>query len=138
MRKFYIFKINKDLAILTRDCPYNIYKNMEQIKKYNKKELDFCYNIYDQLIECIPKDSFNKVIAKKYKENVYYQKNYNVHHIFNKYRPEETILTINNSYILLETNYIKPSFLKELAFDKDLFVCDFDNRDFFWIEELPI
>ena len=138
MRKFYIFKINKELAILTRDCTYNIYKNMEQIKKYNARELDFCYNIYDQLIECIPKESYNKVLFKKYKENVYYQKNHNTHYINNKYRPEETTLTINNSYILLETNYLKPSFLNDLSYDKNLFVCDFDNRDYFWIEQLQI
>ena len=138
MRTFYIFKINKEMAILTKEYPYNVYKNMEQLKKYDKKELSFCYNIYDQLIVPINNRVFNQRLSKSNKDNVYYQKNYNTHVIFNKYKPEDSKLTIKNSYLLLETNSIKPSFFKDLSFDKDLFVCDFDNRDYFWIEQIGI
>ncbi len=136
MRTFYIFKINREMAILTKDTPYNIYKNMEQIKKYDQNNLSFCYNIYEQLISPINLRSFNQRLLNKYKDNLYYQKYYNIHTIFNKYKPEDTKLTINNTYLLLQTNSIKPSFLKDLSFDKDLFVCDFENKDYFWIEQV--
>ena len=136
MRKFYIFKINREMAILTKDSPYNIYKNMEQLKKYNIDNVSFCFNIYEQIVTPINNRSFNRRILNKYKDNNYYQKYHNIHTIYNKYKPEETKLVIKNTYILLETNSIKPSFLKDLAFDKDLFVCDFDNRDYFWIEQV--
>ena len=138
MRTFYIFKINKEMAILTKDYPYNIYKNMEQLKKYDKKELSFCYNIYDQLIVPIDNELYNQKIFKKNKDNLYYQKNYNTHSIHNKYKPEESKLIIKNSYILLQTDAIKSTFLKDLKFDSNLFVCDFDNRDYFWIEQALI
>ncbi len=136
MRTFYIFKIKKEMAILTKDSPYNIYKNIEGLRKFLKNNTSFCYNIYDQMITPINNKSFNKRLLNKYKDNLYYQKYYNTHTIFNKYKPENTKLIIKNTYLLLETNTIKPSFLKELAFDKDLFVCDFDNRDYFWIEQV--
>ena len=138
MRTFYIFKINKEMAILTKDSPYNIYKNMEQLKKYDKKELAFCYNIYDQLIIPINNRVFNNKIFKKNKDNLYYEKNSNIHSIYNKYKPEDSKLIIKNSYILLKTDSINPTFLEDLSFDKDLFVCDFDNRDYFWIEKIGI
>ena len=136
MRTFYIFKINKEMAILTKDTPYNIFKNMEGIRKYKKDNVSFCYNIYDQIITPINLRSFNRRILNSYKDNVYYQKYRNIHSIYNKYKPEETKLTIKNTYLLLETNSIKPSFLKELTFDRDLFVCDFENKDYFWIEQV--
>ena len=136
MRTFYIFKINKEMAILTKDCPYNIYKNMEQIRKYDLNNFSFCYHIYDQLVSPINLKSVNKLLLNKYKDNIYYQKYYNIHKIFNRYKPEDTKLVIKNTYILLLTNCIKPAFLKELKFDKDLFVCDFDNKDYFWIEQI--
>ena len=138
MRTFYIFKINKEMAILTKDNPYNIFKSMEDIFKMTKKELSVGLNIYEQLISPINQNKVNQKIIMSYKDNDYYQKNYNVHSIFNKYKPEETKLTIKNSYLLLESNVIKPSFLKELSYDQNLFVCDFANKDYFWVDELSI
>lgn len=138
MRTFYIFKINKEMAILTKDNPYNIFKSMEDIFKMTKKELPVGLNIYEQLITPINQNKINRKIIMSYKDNDYYQKNYNVHSIHNKYKPEETKLTVKNSYLLLESNVIKPSFLKELSYDKDLFVCDFANKDYFWVDELRI
>ncbi|MBQ9833973.1 MAG: sporulation inhibitor of replication protein SirA [Bacilli bacterium] len=138
MRTFYIFKINKEMAILTKDNPYNIFKSMEDIFKMTKKELPVGLNIYEQLITPINQNKVNRKIIMSYKDNDYYQKNYNVHSIYNKYKPEETKLTVKNSYLLLESNVIKPSFLKELSYDRDLFVCDFANKDYFWVDELKI
>ncbi len=136
MRTFYIFKIKREMAILTKDNPYSIYKNIEGLRRFLKNSPSFCYNIYDQMITPINSILVNKRLLKQYKDNLYYQKYYNTHTIYNKYKPENTSLKIKNTYLLLETNTIKPSFLKELAFDKDLFVCDFDNRDYFWIEQV--
>lgn len=138
MRTFYIFKINKEMAILSKDNPYNIFRSMEDIFKMTKKELPVGLNIYEQLITPINQNKVNRKIIMSYKDNDYYQKNYNVHSIYNKYKPEETKLTVKNSYLLLESNVIKPSFLKELSYDKDLFVCDFANKDYFWVDELRI
>lgn len=124
------------MAILSKDNPYNIFKSMEEIFKMPKKQIAVGLNIYEQLIAPINQNKVNRRIITSYKDNDYYQKNFNVHSIYNKYKPEETKLTIKNSYLLLESNVVKPSFLKELSFDKDLFVCDFDNKDYFWVEQL--
>ena len=136
MRKFYIFKILPEMAILTKDNPYNIFHNIEHIKNNNKIGMDISLDIIKQLICPLNINSINKRLSLKYQDNLYYQRVFNTHCIYNKYRPEDTKLTIKNLYILLETNAIKPSFFKELSFDSDLFVCDFENKDYFWINQV--
>ena len=55
--------------------------------------------------------------------------------INNYYRDEESRLIINKAYMLLESNVVKPSFFKDLI-NKGLFVCDFENKDYFWLDSL--
>ena len=138
MRTFYIFKINKELAILTKDSPYSMFKSMEQIYKLDKKDFSIGLKLFEQLAVPIDYDKINKTIYKKYKDNDHYMKYRNVHKINNRYKPEDTKLTVNRVYLLLESNIIKPLFLKALNIDNDLFVCDFENKDYFWLESLSI
>ena len=138
MRTFYIFKILPEMAILTKDNPYNIFYNIEHLKKNNNISLDVSINIIKQLICPLDINKLNKRLTNKYKDNLYYQKVFNTHQIFNKYRPEDTKLIIKNFYILLRTNTVKPSFFKELSYDSDLLACDFENRDYFWLNQLGI
>lgn len=138
MRTFYIFKINKELATLTKDSPYSMFKSMEQIYKLDKKDFSIGLKLFEQLAVPIDYDKINKTIYKKYKDNDYYMKYRNVHKINNRYKPEDTKLTVNRVYLLLESNIIKPLFLKTLNIDNDLFVCDFENKDYFWLESLSI
>ena len=55
--------------------------------------------------------------------------------INNYYKNEESKLTINKAYLLLETNMIKSAFFNDLK-NKNLFVCDFENKDYFWLDSL--
>lgn len=138
MRTFYIFKINKELAILTKDSPYNMFKSMEQIYKLDKKDFNLGLKLFEQLAEPMDYKMINKRIFNIYKDNDYYIKYRNVHKIHNRYKPEETKLIVNRVYMLLESNIVKPLFLKNLNYDNNLFVCDFDNKDYFWLESLRI
>lgn len=138
MRTFYIFKINKELAVLTKDSPYSMFKSMEQIYKLDKKDFNLGLKLFEQLAVPIDYDKINKTLYKKYKDNDHYIKYRNVHKINNRYKPEDTKLTVNRVYLLLESNIIKPLFLKTLNIDNDLFVCDFENKDYFWLESLSI
>ena len=38
----------------------------------------------------------------------------------------------------MDTNVIKPCFLKELQEFNDLFVCDFENKDYFWLDAFKL
>lgn len=138
VRKFYIFNINKEMTILSKNNPYNIYKTLEQIYKMNKKDLAVCSSIYEQLVTRVDVEALDHEIYDIYKNNDYYFKVNNHHNFYNKYRPEETKMSINNSYLVLESNAIFPSFFKYLTQKNSFFACDFENKDYFWLDEIVV
>ena len=62
MRKFYIFKILPEMAILTKDNPYNIFHNIEHIKNNNKIGMDISLDIIKQLICPLNINSINSYL----------------------------------------------------------------------------
>ncbi len=138
MRTFYIFKINKEFAILTKNCPYNLFKSIEQIYYSDKNDLSLAYNIYEQIILPLDKVKINLNIFEKCKESDYYTKFNNIHMINNFYSDEQSKLIVNSSYMLLRSTKGSPSFLKLLQEIENIFVCDFENKDYFWLESVLI
>ena len=49
---------------------------------------------------------------------------------------EDTILKVYKSHIIIKSNMIKPNMLFNYLGSDDLFVCDFKNKDYFWLNEL--
>ena len=58
------------------------------------------------------------------------------HMIYDYFSKEKTKLIINKSYLYIRTTKEMPSFLKVLPKKDNLFVCDFVNKDYFWLEEM--
>ena len=75
-------------------------------------------------------------IYNHYKECDFYSKYRFDHSYINKYRDEKSYLYVKNSYMRLDTNMEYPEFFKFLKKNHNLFVCDFDNKDYFWIESI--
>ncbi len=135
MRAFYIFKINKEMGVLLKDSPYNLYKSLEDIYLLDKTSIGIGKDLLDQLIVPIDKERYNRLIYELNKDNDFYMKNGDTHKVVNKYRKEETIITVKNSHILLKTNIINRDIKKFLPIT-ELFACDFQNKDYFWLEQL--
>ncbi len=135
MRTFYVFKINKNLAILMNDTPYNLYKTLEGIYMLDACNACFGKDLLDQVIVPFDKEKYNKAIYEINKDNDFYMKIGNNHKIINKYRREETEITVKNSHILVKTNMITKNIRNFLPM-RDLFVCDFESRDYFWLSKL--
>lgn len=135
MRAFYIFKINKEMGVLLKDSPYNLYKSLEDIYLLDKTSIGIGKDLLDQLIVPIDKERYNRLIYELNKDNDFYMKNGDTHKVVNKYRKEETIITVKNSHILLKTNIINRDIKKFLPIT-EFFACDFQNKDYFWLEQL--
>ena len=120
MRKFYIFNINKNMCILAKDSPYMLYKSFEAIYKSNREDVGMAQNLYEQMTLRINQTMINNKIYAD-----------------NKDKSEEEKLTVKNSYLLCEGNTSKPYLLKSLT-NYNFFVCDFDNKDYFWLDEICI
>ncbi len=51
------------------------------------------------------------------------------------YNNESTKMIINNSHIRIKSNKNIPSFFYDIRKLKNIFVCDFNNHDYFLLEE---
>ena len=136
MRTFYIFNINKNFYNLMKNNPYHLYKTMEDIHSFDKNDVSVAYDLFMQIVSPFDKGKINNIIFKECKDNDFYSKFHNVHRIQNKYIPEDSCLVVSSAFLLLESNVLKPSFLTDLKEIKNLFVCDFKNKDYFWLNEL--
>jgi len=70
-----------------------------------------------------------------FNDNRFYIYENGKHMISNKYRPETTILKVYRSHIILKSDSIKPTLLINYLMSDNLFVCDFKNKDYFWLNE---
>ena len=137
MRTFYIFKIKKHFAILTKNNPYTLYKTIEDIYKLKENELEKNKNLFNHIKDTFNKDVLNTNIYNSYKNKYTYTRFKDIHTINNYYTKERSRLTVNKTYLLLRSTEEVPSFLKTLSASKqNMFVCDFENKDYFWIEDL--
>ncbi len=135
MRTFYIFKINQELSILLKEKPYTLYKTLESIYLMDKENINMGKELLESVSEKIDTYAYNKLLYEKNKDNDFYMKIGNNHRIFNKYRIEETNIVVKNTHILMTTNVLAKNISTFLP-TNDLFVCDFQNRDYFWISKL--
>jgi len=136
MRTFHIFNINDSVLNLTRNDSYPLFHSFLKIKNLSKSDISLGINIYEQLVTSIDKNKFGKRLYNHYRESDFYTKYRNNHTYINKYRDEKSYLYVNNGFMKLKSNREYPEFFKYLKKNKNLFCIDFDNMDYFWINEI--
>lgn len=135
MRTFYIFKIKKEISILAKETPYNLFKTIENLYYFDSSNLGVSFNIYNAIFDLFDKNNLNQRINDLFKDYRYYSNDGDVHYIYNKYRPENTSLRVYKSHILLKSDILKPTLLVNYLMNDNLFVCDFKNKDYFWLDD---
>lgn len=137
MRTFYIFKIRKEITILTKETPYNLYKTIDNLYYMDTYDMGVSFKIYDNLFDTFNRDYVNNRIYNLFRNYRYYSYDdkKDIHKINNKYRPENSILKVYKSHIVLKSDVIKPTLLTNYLMNDNLFVCDFKNKDYFWLNE---
>ena len=136
MRTFYLFEVKSNIL---KNYKYNyeeLYSMLETVYNKENDDIVICYNIFKSLVNPIKKDEQNNYIKKRnLGDENYICYNY-THSINDYYYNETTKMIINNSHIKIDTNKNVPSFFKELRNYKNIFVCDFDNHDYFVLEQV--
>jgi len=135
VRTYYIFKINKYFSYVYNDKPYKIYKTIEEIYHVKEYDMVLTYKIYEQVAITFDKCKLNEYLSKIYNGNKYYTKNSNTHIYINNF--EYTKLVVTNSNLKIKSNINSPIFFKDIndCFD-NIFVCDFINKDYFWLDKV--
>lgn len=136
MRTFYLFKIKKSYFELTKNNPYNLYKAIENIYYLKADQLDYLSIFFHQIRDTFNKKFLDNNIYEYYKNRYTYTKVKNAHIINDYYTDEKSKLIINPSYMYIKSTKNIPTFLKAITKKDYVFVCDFINKDYFWLEEL--
>ncbi len=136
MRTFYVFRIKNEYASLTKNNPYYLFKMLSYIYHLDVEDLSKGIKLFNNMTDIFQTKELDIQIFKNYRDNFFYSKFKNVHQVNNIYKREETKLTIRKKFLLLQSSVIHPVFLNDLSKYTNLFVCDFVNQDYFWLEKL--
>ncbi len=135
LRTYYIFNINKQFSNMYKNSPYKMYKILEELYHTNEYDMVLTYHVFEQIAKTFNKTILNEYLYYNLKHNTYYHKNSNIHIIANNY--EYTKLVINNANLKIRSNINFSSVFKILnLYYEDLFVCDFVNKDYFWLSKI--
>lgn len=135
MRTFYIFKINNMFQTFYNNKSNILFKMFNEIYSSNNQDLINKFRLFEQITIPINKKIFNNYIMLKHRDDKYYTKNTNIHTIENS--QEISRLIINNTFLKIKSNKNINSFIKDLYESKEsVFVIDFNNKDYFWINEI--
>lgn len=136
MRTFYIFKIKNEYASLTKNNPYYLFKMLSYIYRIDTNDITRGIELFNKITDAFHTKELDINLFRAFHENFFYTKFKNVHQLNNAYKREESKLIIRKKFLLLQSTVIYPSFLDHLAKYDNLFFCDFENKDYFWIEKL--
>lgn len=134
MRVYYLFKINDSFSKLYYSKTYYLYKMLEQISQSSKNDFIISYRLFEQMAQAYSKADINSMLYRSFIYNRNYKKSLNKHVFLDNV--ENTKLTVYNTYIKIKTNRNIPIFFKYLRKENNIFVCDFNNRDYFWLNKI--
>ena len=135
MRTYYIFKINDSFTTRYNNKSNSIYKMLNDIRLSNKKDSVKISKFYNKLTKPLDKKKINDLIIRNHINDFYYKKIGIYHELSNNI--EGSILTVNNTFIKIVTNTNISTFFKDLyLLNENLFLVDFDNKDYFYITDL--
>ena len=134
MKVYFIFDIKKEFKALYKGNERVLYNILKQIYYLEKNEVEYGYNLFNQLINKINKNDLDRKIFIKYHQDIPYSKRNQTHYINNLYKDEISRLTIKSSYMRLEVENNSKAFFKILSdFSENYFVCDFKNHEYFFL-----
>ena len=134
MRVYYLFKINDSFSKLYYSRTYYLYKMLDEISKSSKNDFIISYRLFSQMDTPFNKTDINSKLYRKFAFDDSYKKTLNKHVLNNLV--ENTKLTVYNTYIKIKTNKNITEFFKVLMVEENIFVCDFENKDYFWLDKV--
>ena len=135
MRVYYLFKVNNYFYYMYKNKPFKMYKMLEEIYHTKNSDVVLTYRMFEQIASPFNKNKVNNYIDNYLKDKVYYMRSNNIHLISNNI--EYSKLSVSNSNLKIKTNINFTSFFSILDnYTDNIFVCDFINKDYFWLQNI--
>jgi len=136
MKVYYIFNLKPEFVALYKDNARVLFNILRSIYYLDKEEVTYGYNLFNQLIVPFQKNKLDRELYIHLHQNIPYSKRKDVHYINDLYKDEVSRLTINNFYLKLELDQSYSSFFSLINSKfANLFVCNFKNIDYFFLDE---
>lgn len=137
MRLYYVFNIKSEVMNLYKDKASSLYRILENIYYMHEEDINYGFSIFKQITNKNKILELNKDIYTKLHKNLIYSKIDNEHIINDLYHDEVSVLKIKNSHLIIESNKSISKFFKILLdINSNYFVCDFKEKEFFFINEI--
>ena len=137
MRTYYAFIIKDSLMHFYSKKPYSLYKILEQIYKLKNNDIILGYRLLEQVTMPFGTRKTDKFIYKKHFNELEYSRLDDGHLIKNLYSEEITFLKVFHSHVRIKTNNNFSSFFSSIQeYHDNIFICDFLNQDFFWVNKI--
>lgn len=132
MRKYYLFVIKKDIKDIYRKNSKSLYAILYNLYKLKGDDIRMGSSIYYQLCHVFSKD-----ILINYMKEKYHLKKKDKYFLNNKY--EEIFIKFGYSCVIIYSTSNIPRIFKILyLYNKNIFVADFKNDDYFWLTKETI
>lgn len=129
MRTYYLFWIKDEFYHAYFKNPDSLYKTLQNLYGGKVSSLSLAASLYKQICELHKID-----ILSSYLEGVSYKHRQNSYLLIQSKTNEKTFITVRPSVILLKSNKNVPHIFKIFPYySSHLFVCDFENNDYFWL-----
>lgn len=132
MRKYYLFTIKKEYYEVYKKSPLVLYKTLENLYRLRKEDLNYGLTLYNQICDIIDVDRLINYFA----------------HIKEEYINNRYLIRLDNELTIFEFHYACiickskknfPDVFKILNYyNKYIFVCDFSNKDYFFLGKTVI
>lgn len=137
MKIYYVFNIKKDIFEIYHNTPSVLFNFLNRIYMSNKEDLNYANILFKQVANKYNKELLDLKIFIKYHNKLIYSKRKEEHIINNLYKNEISIMKIKRSYIIINSNSDYTEFFKLINyFYKNCLVCDFNNSNYFYIEDI--
>jgi len=133
MRTLYVFKIKKEYREIVKNKEFNLYEAINSINYVKKDDINYAYELLSTINVPLNKFQINKMIYNNLKKLDGYTLFKNRHKYLNYFSKEESELIVKSNYMLLISNKEDNLFLKEIKKISDLFICDFDSTEYFFV-----
>jgi len=134
MRIYFVFKIKEEYIDLYKDTPSTLYNILNQMYYMKRNEFGYGFNLFNQIIDLIDKFDLDKYLYVLMHTKMKYSKKGEAHVLNNLYKDEVSILKVNKTHVLINSNKSYTEFFVLLnQYDSRFFVCDFNNHDYFFL-----